>query len=94
MFMLDPQEAHASNTVVIGTLSIDKLKARVLFDSGATHSFVSPYFAKKLTRDKVLIKDPMTIGIPIGETIVVRYMYPKCVVEIEEKIFPADLIEL
>ena len=40
------------------------------------------------------MKDPMNIGIPVGETIVVRYMYPKCVVEVEGKIFPADLIEL
>ena len=36
VFTLDPQEAHASNTVVTCTLSIDKLQARVLFDSGAT----------------------------------------------------------
>ena len=92
--MLDPQEAHASDTIVIGTLSIDKLKARVLFDSGVTHSFISSYFAKKLTRDKVLMKDPMTIEILMEKTIVVRYMYPKCVVDIEEKIFPANLIEL
>ena len=40
VFTLDPQEAHASNTTVTGTLSIDKLKARVLFDSGAMHSFI------------------------------------------------------
>ena len=83
MFTLDPQEAHVSNTTVIGTLSIDKLKARVLFDSGAIHSFISSYFAKKFTREKVLMKDPMTIGIPMGETIVVRYMYPKCVIEVK-----------
>ena len=94
MFTLDPQEAHASNTAVTGTLSIDKLKARVLFDSGATHSFISPYCAKKLTSDKILMKDPMTIGIPVEKTIIVKYMYPECVVEVEGKIFPADLIEL
>ena len=40
------------------------------------------------------MKDPLTIGITMGKTIVVRYMYPKCVVEVEEKIFPANLIEL
>ena len=94
VFTLDPQEAHASNTAVIGTLSIDHLKARVLFDLGAMHSFISSYFVKKLTRDKVLMKDPMTIGIPMGETIIVKYMHPECVVEFEEKIFSVDLIEL
>ena len=80
MFAVDPQEAHASNTVVTGTFLIDKLKARVLFDSGATHSFISPYFANKLARDKTLMKSPLTISTPMGEPVEVRYMYPLYVV--------------
>ena len=40
------------------------------------------------------MKDPLTIGIPVEETIIVKYMYPEYVVEVEGKIFPADLIEL
>ena len=44
VFTLNPQEVHASTTAVTGTLLVDKLKARVLFDSGATHLFISPYF--------------------------------------------------
>ena len=67
VFILNPQEVHASMTAVIGTLLVDKLKARVLFDSGATHSFISSYFAKTLARDKVLMKNPLAIGIPTGE---------------------------
>ena len=85
---------HASTTVVTGTLLVDKLKARVLFDSGATHSFISSYFAKTLARDRVLMKDPLAIGIPAGRTIEVKYVLPACVVEIDSKVFPADLIEL
>ena len=66
VFVVNPQEAHASNTVVIGTFLIDELKARVLFDSGATHSFISSYIANKLTRDKILMKNPLVINTPIG----------------------------
>ena len=94
MFAVNPQEAHASNTAVTGTFLIDKLKARVLFDSGATHSFISPYFSHKLARDKTLMKSPLTISTPVGEPVEVRYMYPACVVEIKERVLPADLIEL
>ena len=67
VFTLNPQEVHASTTAVTGTLLVDKMKARVLFDSGATHSFISPYFAKTLARDKVLMKSPLAIDIPAGE---------------------------
>ena len=36
-FVLNPQDAQASNTVVTGTLTICSRQALVLFDSGATH---------------------------------------------------------
>ena len=40
------------------------------------------------------MKDPLAIETPLGETIVVRHMYPICVVEVEGRIFPANLIDL
>ena len=85
---------HASTTAITGTLLVDKMKARVLFDSGATHSFISPYFAKTLARDKVLMKSPLAIGVSVGRTIEVKYVFPVCVVEIDSKVYPADLMEL
>ena len=94
MFILDLQEGHASTTVVIGILLVDKLKAKVLFDSGATHSFISSYFAKTLAMDRVMMKDPLAIGIPVGRTIEVKYVFPACVVEIDSKVYLVDLIEL
>ena len=85
---------HASTTAVTGILLVDKLKARVLFDSGATHSFISPYFAKTLARDKVLMKSPLAIGIPVGRIVKVKYMFSAYVIEIDSKVYLADLIEL
>ena len=43
-FVLNPRDAQASNAIVIGTLIICSNQTLVLFDSGATHSFVSPSF--------------------------------------------------
>ena len=85
---------HASTIAVTGTLLVDKLKARVLFDSGATHSFISPYFAKTLARDKVIMKSPLAIGIPARKTIEVKYVFPACVIEIDSKVYPEYLIKL
>ncbi|WRX28551.1 Reverse transcriptase domain - like 10 [Theobroma cacao] len=36
-------------TSVSGTLSICDMNARILFDPGSTHSFISPYFAHRLS---------------------------------------------
>lgn len=41
MFALTHQDAQASNVVVMGMLPICSRDAHVLFDTGATHSFVS-----------------------------------------------------
>ena len=48
MFALTDEEASDTPTVVTGTLLIDNCYAKMLFDSGATHSFISSNFAKSL----------------------------------------------
>ena len=48
VFTLTPQDAQASNGVVAGTLSVCSVEARVLFNPGAPHSFVSPIFASSI----------------------------------------------
>jgi len=47
-FALTHQEAMVSNVVVEGMLSISRHIAHVLFDPGATHSFISSAVAYKL----------------------------------------------
>ena len=78
----------------MNTIFIDKMQTRVLFDSGAAHSFTSPCVVKKLARKKIIMKVSLAIGTPLGECIEVRYIYPGCVVEIKERVLLVDLIEL
>ena len=40
------------------------------------------------------MKVSLAIGTPLGESIEVRFVYPRCVVEIGERVLPVDLIEL
>ncbi|KAK9194951.1 hypothetical protein WN943_003066 [Citrus x changshan-huyou] len=51
VFAMTKQDAEASNDVVIGTLSLFSRDAKVLFDSGATHSFMSIAFACRANRN-------------------------------------------
>ena len=48
VFTLTPQDAQASNAVVTGTILVCYCDARVLFDPGATHSFITSVFASRL----------------------------------------------
>jgi len=50
VFALTQQDAQASNTVVSDILPVCSFEAKVLFDTGATHSFVSLYFSMRLDK--------------------------------------------
>src|SRR5262249_14152387 len=79
---------------ITSIINIKNEQARVLFDPGMTHSFMSPTFARKLNKDIKLMQDPLAISTPLGESINVRYMYSACMVKIEGREFQAELIEL
>ena len=48
VFVMTHRDTQATSDVVIGTLRIHTLFARVLIDPGSTHSFVSISFASLL----------------------------------------------
>src|SRR5262249_25278908 len=77
-----------------GIIHIQNEQAKVLFDPGATYSFMSPTFAKKLNKSSQTIECPLVISTPLGETVDVIFMYSVCVVKIEGREFQANLIEL
>ena len=51
VFYLGENQEGDPNAVIIGTWLLDKTYAHVLFDFGASHSFVTSEFTKKLSRD-------------------------------------------
>ena len=93
-FVLNPRDAQASNTVVTGTLTICSKQALVLFDSGATHSFVSPSFALCLDMKFDVLDSPLTVLTPVGEVYLINRFLSGCEVCIEDEILLVDLVEL
>ena len=87
-------EANASQDVITGTFSIHSLPVKVLFDSGATYSFV---LTKTLQKLATILGKVDTIDIPIvipsGEIVQCSKRYLDVPIEIEGVQFNADLIE-
>ena len=71
-FVLNPQDAQASNIVVTGTLTICSRQALTLFDSGATHSFVSPSFTLCLDMRFDVLNSPLIVLTPVGEVYLIN----------------------
>ena len=92
--MLNPRDAQASNTVLTGTLTIYSRQALILFDSGDTHSVVSPSFALCLDMRFDVLNSLLTVLTPVGEVYLIIKFLSGCEVCIEDKILLVDLVEL
>jgi hypothetical protein len=54
-------------SVLMGTFSINDILVKILFDSGATHSFISGSLVEKLNLNGSHVKDAFTIVTPCGK---------------------------
>ncbi|EOY03279.1 Uncharacterized protein TCM_018113 [Theobroma cacao] len=94
VFALTPLKAQTSNVVVSGILSICNMNARVLFDPGATHSFISPCFASRLGKDRVRREEQLVVSTPLNEVFVAEWEYESCVVRVKDKDTLVNLVVL
>ena len=94
VYALTCQEAQTSNNVVTGTLLVENLLARVLFDPGATHSFISVDLASKLQNLKKSLSEKLLVSTPLGKILSADNMIENCEVKIGDVITKADLVVL
>ncbi|CAJ2645621.1 unnamed protein product [Trifolium pratense] len=92
VFALTRQDAQASNAVVTGILSICSQDAHVLFDPGATHSFISLWFASRLGKNSSVLDEALVVALPVGDKLFAESVYHSCDVSIAGQILFADLV--
>ena len=80
VYALTPGDVAASNNVVSGTLPISSGKAFVLFESWATHLFVSYCFAKACFLESKALDVNLAVAIPIGSTILCTSVVKNCLI--------------
>ena len=64
---INAQEAHGAQGVVLGEYLVSSALATVLFDSGASHSFISSSFVEKHNIPTILLKTPLLTRTPGGD---------------------------
>jgi hypothetical protein len=87
------EEAQEALDVVIGMISINDTSAVVLFDSGASHSFISSTYVGKHNLPLALLKCQMIVS-PLGVDMPARQLCPKVNLKIRAVDFAASLIVL
>ena len=94
MFAFNQQEANASDQVMTGTILINSIHARVLFDFGSSHFFIFLKFATSLNYMPEKLNEPLYVSTPLKNIIVANIIFKNCIIQIEEKELAADLIQL
>ncbi|KAI0492241.1 hypothetical protein KFK09_026510 [Dendrobium nobile] len=93
VYSLSQQEARDAPDVVTGTIYISDQPCRVLFDSGASHSFLSERYFELLCLDSVLLPISLSVILPAGSNLIAR-KFCFCEIDIAGKKWKSSLILL
>ncbi|XP_073300515.1 uncharacterized protein [Primulina huaijiensis] len=63
-FRCGKEEADNTNEVVASTILLNEIPSYTLFDCGATHSFMSKRFSKKLKLEREILSEPLRLATP------------------------------
>ncbi|KAJ9542729.1 hypothetical protein OSB04_029235 [Centaurea solstitialis] len=94
VFQLTANEAKAEPDVVIGIFLVNSMPALVLFDTGASKSFVSWSFCKDFMNVKSKLGSPLEVEIADEEFHLCKYVYRNNILELEGVKFSIDLIPI
>ncbi|KAA0059550.1 reverse transcriptase [Cucumis melo var. makuwa] len=94
VYAMTQQEAEDAPDVITGTILICNVPADVLFDPGATHSFVSSIFLTKLNRMLEPLSEGLAIHTPVGDILLVNEVLRNCEVLVEGISLLVDLLPL
>nr|XP_027186415.1 uncharacterized protein LOC113784425 [Cicer arietinum] len=86
------KDDQTSNAVVTCILSICSKDGHVLFDPGATHSFVSSRFSSRLGKCSSFLEEALIVATHVGENLLAKLVYRSCDIVIEGKVLPIDLV--
>ena len=66
VYAITPQAESADQSVIQGTFLLSRLWARVLFDYGASHSFIAASVVIELGLEVETLEEPLYVGSPLG----------------------------
>ncbi|GJS67395.1 putative reverse transcriptase domain-containing protein [Tanacetum coccineum] len=94
VYMMVVEEDKVVHDVATGTILVNSMPARVLYDLGASVSFVSHEFSKNLTTPSNKLHFPLEVEIADDKVVVVSNMYCNVEIEIDDSTFKIDLIPI
>ena len=86
----EEEESGDPHAVVTGMFPVNALSNKVLFDAGATHSFINPTTALTIEETEV----QLCVTTPVGSLYQTDLIAQNCSITIQDRLFFADLVLL
>ena len=91
VYTITSQDESADQPVIQGTFLLSRLWARVLFDSGASHSFIAASVVIELGLEVEALEEPLYVSSPIGIRARIGMICRGCELEISGTLLTVDL---
>ena len=91
VYAITPPTELADQPVIQGTFLLSRLWARVLFDSGASHSFITASVVIELGLEVETLEEPLYVSSPLGIRAMIGMIYRGCELEISRILLTMDL---
>ena len=91
VYTITPQDESADHLVIQGTFLLPRLWARVLFDSGALHSFIVVLVVIELGLGVETLEEPLYVSSPLGIRARIGMICRGCELEISGTLLTVDL---
>ncbi|XP_027348048.1 uncharacterized protein LOC113859485 [Abrus precatorius] len=92
VFTISGAEAAQSENLIEGTCILNGTSLNVLFDSGATHSFISESCVRRLKLPVLVMKCEIVVSTPTNNPVTTSHVRLHCPIQIEGKSFLVNLI--
>ena len=91
VYAITPSHESADHPVIHGTFLLSLLWARVLFDYGASHSFIAASVVIELILEVEALEEPLYVSSPIGIRVRIGMICRGCELEISGILLTMDL---
>jgi len=92
VYSLDGKKAQANEDLIGGMCFLGQNPVRVLFDCGATCSFISLQYVETLQLAVSSLNPPMTVTTATDGRIVANYVCNNCPITVSSKTYYIDLV--
>ncbi|GAU51168.1 hypothetical protein TSUD_412030 [Trifolium subterraneum] len=92
VYSLDGEQARGNNALIVDICHLGQSEVVILFDCGATNSFISVECVMRLGLSSTSLLPPMTVAVATGGKVVSKRVCQNCPVSVAGKIYHVDLI--